>query len=176
MKSVISVILIVCALSLCLFGCKSNIPEQPAVTYSEQYTYYNPLGATVPATQDETEEGETASVQYVQTINNIQVVLEDYYVFGNSVAKISSIDIQDYGIGNVNGYADVEMIAIGRRADGMRIGFRAYDAKGEIVRESYILALLDDKSISDGSVCENRRFDFPREAVKVEFFSYVAED
>lgn len=176
MKSLISVFIIICVLSLCLFGCSTNIPEEPAQTYSNDYSYVNPIGASEAPAGTKSEEGQTEGVKYVQTINNVEIVLEDYYVFGKSAAKITDITFDDFGIGNVNGYADVEMIAIGRRSDDMRIAYTAYDKDGTVVRGSYILAKLDDKSVKEGSVCEDRRFDFPREAVKIVFSSYVADE
>lgn len=176
MKSILSILIIVSVFAFCLLGCTSNIPEEPAQTYSAQYTYINPLGATAANPENQTEKNGTTAVQYIETPVNVQLVLNDYYVFGNSVAKITNVDFDDFGIGNVNGYADVEIIAIGRRSDDMRIAYKAYDADGNVVRTSYIIAPLKDKSIKEGSVCEGRRFDFPREAVKVEFYSYVAAD
>ncbi len=176
MKSIISIIMLVLVLSLCLVGCKSNIPDEPAQTRAERYTYINPMGATTPNKDKETTKGETTAVQYVETPEDIQLVFADYYVFGNSVAKIKSVEFSDYGIGNVSGFADVEMIAVGRRSDDMRIGYSAYDANDNLVRSSYLLVKLDDKSVKEGSVCENRRFDFPRDAVRVEFYSYIPEE
>lgn len=169
MKSVISIALAVILLSLCLFGC-SNVPETPAETYTAQYTYINPLATTAVAANDS--DGTT----YVQTSNSIDFVLEDYYVYGNTVAKITNVTIDDYGIGNVNGFADVELIAIGRRSENLRIAYKAYNAAGELVRSSYILTLLKGTDCKEGDIVEGRRFDFPRDTVKVEFCSYVAED
>lgn len=169
MKSVISIALAVILLSLCLFGC-SNVPETPAETYTAEYTYINPLATTSVTKND------IGATSYVQTSNSVDFVLKDYYVYGNTVAKITNITIDDYGIGNVNGYADIQLIAIGRRSENLRIAYSAYNAAGEVVRGSYLLAMLRGSDYKDGDTVEGRRFDFPRDTVKIEFYSYEAED
>ena len=63
------------------------------------------------------------------------------------------------------------MMAIGSRKDDMKIGFTAYDKNGEVVRRNHILIELD--GVKDGELCEDRRFDFPRETVKIVFYDYV---
>lgn len=180
-KRAISVILAASAVVLCFAGCTADLPETPAETYTASYTYVNPIKPDIPTSAPaEGEEGDTmqtaiANSGAVVKSTNVDFVLKDYYIFGSSVAKITNVELDDYGIGNINGYADVEIISVGHRSDGMRIGYRAYDATGKLVRQSFILAKLDDKSIADGTVVEARRFDFPREAVKVEFYDYVEE-
>ena len=47
----------------------------------------------------------------------------------------------------------------------------AYDAQGKIVRNTYISVPL--KGVKSGDVVEHRRFDFPRETVKIVFSNYV---
>lgn len=176
MKSFISVILAMTVIALCLFGCNSNnIPEEPATTGSANFSYVNPYGQTAPDPENvEPSEGQTFPVIYIETVNDVEIVLADYYVYGNSVAKIKDIELKDDGISiNADGYADVEVMGIGSRKDDIKIGFEAFDANGELVRKSYILVPL--KGVKKGDTVERRRFDFPREAVKVVFSDYVEE-
>lgn len=173
MKSALCLFLVLVTVTLCFFGC-SNVPEEPATTDTMTVSYVNPLGATAapPVNVDPTEGGTTAPVQYVETTNNVEFVLSSYYVYKNSVAKINAVSLEDDGFSlNADGYADVEMIAIGSKKDGMKIGYAAYDANGELVRQSFILTTLD--GVKEGDVCDGRRFDIPREAVKVVFSNYI---
>lgn len=175
MKSLISIVLAMTVIALCFFGCKSNIPEEPATTGSANYSYVNPYGQTAPDPENiEPSEGQTFPVVYVETVNDVEIVLSDYYVYGNTVASIKDIELRDNGISiNADGYADVEVTAIGSRKDDMKIGYIAYDANGKIVRNTYILVPLD--GVKKGETVERRRFDFPRETVKIVFMDYVEE-
>lgn len=175
MKSLISIVLAMTVIALCFFGCKSNIPEEPATTGSANYSYVNPYGQTAPDPENiEPSEGQTFPVVYVETVNDVEIVLSDYYVYGNTVASIKDIELKDNGISiNADGYADVEVTAIGSRKDDMKISYIAYDANGKIVRNTYILVPLD--GVKKGETVERRRFDFPRETVKIVFMDYVEE-
>ena len=173
MKSAICLFLVLVTVTLCFFGC-SNVPEEPVTSETMVQTYVNPYGATAapPVNIDPTEGGTTIPVQYVETTNNVELVLNSYYVYKNSVAKITNIELEDDGFSlRASGYADVEMMAIGSRKDDMKIGFTAYDKNGEVVRRNHILIELD--GVKDGELCEDRRFDFPRETVKIVFYDYV---
>ena len=176
MKSLISVILAMTVIALCFFGCKSNIPEVPATTGSANYTYVNPYGQTAPDPENVTAaEGQTFPVVYVETVNNVEIVLSDYYVYGNTVASIKNIELAVDGISvSADGYADVEVTAIGSRKEDMKIGYIAYDANGNIVRNTYVLVPL--KGVKEGETVARRRFDFPREAVKIVFMDYIEEE
>ena len=177
MKSIISIILALTVIALCFAGCKTNnIPEVPATTGSANYTYVNPYGQTAPDPENVTApEGQTFPTVYIETVNDVEIVLSDYYVYNNTVAKIKNIELSDDGISvNADGHADVEITAIGSRKDDMKIGYIAYDANGKIVRNTYILVPL--KGVKKGETVEGRRFDFPREAVKIVFMDYVEEE
>ncbi len=170
MKSAICLFLVLATVALCFFGC-SNIPEEPATSETMIQSYVNPYGATAaaPVNVDPTAGGTTIPVQYVETTNDVEFVLNSYYVYKNSVAKITNIELEDDGFSlRASGYADVEMMAIGSRKDDMKIGFTAYDKNGEVVRRNHILIDLD--GVKDGELCEDRRFDFPRETVKIVFY------
>ncbi len=172
MKSIISIFLVLATVCLCFFGC-SNIPEEPATTKVEMHSYVDPYAETAPVGENADKfEGLDIPVKYIEKINNVEFVLSSYYVYGNSVAKINNIKIVDYGMShNANGYADIEIMGIGRRKDGMRIGYTAYNAKGEVVKDVFVLASLDDAKVGD--VIEERRFEVPRDAVKIVFHDYT---
>lgn len=172
MKSAVAIFLVLIFASLCLFGC-SNIPDEPATTKLENYSYVNPYGETVAAPDNIAElEDQTYPVQYVETVNKIECVFSSYYVYGNSVAEITSIELEDDGFSvNADGRANIKIIGVGSRKNNMKIGYTAYDKDGNVVRDTYILAKLD--GVKAGDTVENRRFDFPREAVKIVFHDYV---
>lgn len=173
MKRFVCVILAASALALSFAGC-SSLPKDPAEEYTAQLTYVDPAGMTVVVTNPDT--GKT-EIKGIETVGNIQLVFEDYYVYGKSVAKITDVEIQDLGIGSVRGFADVEMITVGTRKNGMKIDYTAYDKDGNVVRDSYVLAVLEETEnspkVNDGDVVERRLFEFPRGTVKVVFNSYV---
>lgn len=176
MKSLISVILAMTVIALCFFGCKSNIPEVPATTDSANYSYVNPYGQTAPDPENvKPAEGQTFPVVYIESVNNVEIVLSDYFVYGNSVCSIKNITLEDDGISlNADGYAEIEVKAIGSRKDDIKIGYVGYDADGKVVRNSYVLVPL--KGVKEGEIVKDRRFDFPRETVKIVFSDYVEEE
>ena len=174
MKSIISIILALTVIALCFAGCKTNtLPEEPATTGSANYTYVNPYGQTAPDPENVTPtEGQTFPVVYVETVNDVEIILSDYYVYGKTVASIKNIELTDDGISiNADGYADVEVSSVGSKKDDMKIAYVAYDAQGKIVRNTYISVPL--KGVKSGDVVEHRRFDFPRDTVKIVFSNYV---
>ena len=174
MKSLISIILATLIVALCFVGC-SNIPEEPATTAVANYSYVNPMGQTAPAPANvETTEGQTFVPQYIETVNNVEMVFSSYYVFGNTVATIEDVELEDDGFSvRANGFVDVRVNAIGSRGDNMKIGFKGYDKDGNVVRDSFILVPL--KGVKKGDLVEDRRIDFPRECVKIVFCDYVEE-
>ena len=172
MKSIISIFLVLVTVCLCFFGC-SNIPEEPVTTKIENHSYVDPYAETAPPAENASDfEGQDVPVKYIEKINNVEFVLSSYYVYGNSVARIGNIEIVDYGLThNASGYVDVEIMGIGRRKDGMKIGYTAYNAKGEIVKDVFVLASLEDAK--EGDIIEDRRFEVPRDAVKIIFHDYT---
>lgn len=175
MKSTISIFLVLVCVALCFFGC-SNIPDEPATTTVVNHSFANPYGETVapPANADPTS-GTTAPVKYVETINNVEFVISDYNVYGNSVASIKDIELEynAFSAFEVMGIASVEIKGIGSRKDNMKIGYIAYDKDGTVVRKSFLQAQLD--GVSKGDVVTDCIFDFPEETVKIVFFDYVEE-
>ncbi len=53
---------------------------------------------------------------------------------------------------------------MGSRSQDMKIGYTAYDKDGNVVRDIYFSVPM--KGTKKGDIVENRRIDFPREAVK----------
>lgn len=174
MKSIISIILAMTVIALCFAGCKTNkLPEEPATTGSANYSYVNPYGQTAPDPVNvEPTEGQTFPVVYVETINDVEIVVSNYYVYGKTVLSIKNIELADDGISiNADGYADIEVSNVGSRKDDAKIAYVAYDAQGKVVRNTYISVPL--KGVKAGGVVEHRRFDFPRDTAKIVFTDYV---
>lgn len=175
MKSAISVFFVLVLVALCFFGC-SNVPDEPATTALADYSYVNPFGETVaPPENTKENSSETYAVKYIETVNNVEFVLSSYYVYGNSVGTITNIKIEDDGISNnASGYADVLIMGIGSRKEGLKIGYTAYDKDGKVVKDVYLLAKLD--GVKKGDTVEERRFEVPRDAVKIVFHDYVEKN
>ena len=174
MKSIISIILTMTVIALCFAGCKTNkLPEVPATTGSANYSYVNPYGQTAPDPVNvEPTEGQTFPVVYVETINDVEIVVSDYYVYGKTVLSIKNIELADDGISiNADGYADIEVSNVGSKKDDAKIAYIAYDAQGKVVRNTYVSVPL--KGVKAGDIVEHRRFDFPRDTVKIVFSDYV---
>lgn len=175
-KTVISATLALVIALLCFVGC-AKLPDTPATTSAEKYSYVSPYGATapVPENSDEYPEAATGSPQYVETINNVEVIFNSYYVYGKNAAKITAVDLRDSGISyNADGFVNVELLTVGSRSENMKIGYTAYDADGNVVRDIYFSVPM--KGVKKGDIVENRRIDFPRETVKIVFHDYVETD
>lgn len=174
MKSTISIFLVMVCVALCFFGC-SNIPDEPATTTVVNHSYANPYGETVAPPANADPSGTTEPVKYVETINNIEFVVSDYNVYGNSVASIKDIELEynAFSALELMGVASVEIKGIGSRKDNMRIGYTAYDKDGKVVRKSFLQAELDGVKVGD--VVEDCIFDFPEGTAKIVFFDYTEE-
>lgn len=171
MKSVISILLVLAAVTLCFFGC-SNVPKEPATTAVENYSYVNPYGETVAAPQN-AEKPEKP--QYLETVNDIEFVMSSYYVYNNTVAKITGIDLEydSLLVDEVSGLASVEILGKGLGEEFMKIAYTAYDKDGTVVRNTHFQARLD--GVGKGDTVEKCVFELPEETVKVVFHDYVEE-
>lgn len=170
-KSVFALLLIAVVIITAFCGC-AKLPEEPATTNVEKHSYINPMGATAPAPENVDEfPGAEIEPVYIETINNIEFVFSSYYVYGKNAAslKINKLNYDGFSL-NPNGFVDVTAVTVGRRSDDMKIGYTAYDADGKVIRDSFILAKLD--GVKAGDVIEGRRFDFPKETVKIVFHDY----
>lgn len=88
-KTVISATLALVIALLCFAGC-AKLPEDPVTTTAEKYSYVSPYGATAPVPDNQDEHPDATSPQFVETINNVEVVFGSYYVYGKNAAKITS--------------------------------------------------------------------------------------
>ncbi len=170
-KTVISATLALVIALLCFVGC-AKLPDDPVTTTAEKYSYVSPYGATAPVPDNQDEHPDATSPQFVETINNVEVVFGSYYVYGKNAAKITSVDLRDTGISyNADGFVNVELLTVGSRSQDMKIGYTAYDKDGNVVRDIYFSVPM--KGTKKGDIVENRRIDFPRETVKIVFHDYV---
>lgn len=171
MKSAISILLVLIAVSLCFFGC-SNVPKEPATTTVENHSYVNPYGETVAAPENAEKPEDT---KYLETVNDIEFVMSSYYVYNNCVAKITDISLEydSMLVNEVMGLASVEIMGKGLGEDWMKIGYTAYDKDGKVVKNVFFQASLD--GAGKGDTIEKCVFDLPEEAVKVVFHDYVEE-
>lgn len=173
MKSAISILLVLVAVTLCFFGC-SNVPKEPATTTVENHSYVNPYGDTV-APPSNAEEGKETETKYLETVNDVEFVMSSYYVYNNCVAKVSNIymEYDSMQANEVMAFADIEITGKSLGEEFMRIGYTAYDKDGNVVRNSFFQAKL--KGVGKGDVVEKCPLDFPEETVKVVFFDYVED-
>ena len=164
MKKVLC-LLFVFALLLGLASC-AKAPTEPPTTAAQEVTVVNPLGETVI--------NKDKSIDYNETESNVEFVLSSYYTSARNYASLSNIHFNpdDFTV-NATAYVDMKMIKIGSRADGMVIEYKAYNAAGEVVRNSYIKA--DLKGIHSGKTVKDVKFNFPYDTVKVEFYDYVED-
>lgn len=168
-KSIIAIIMVLATVATLFSGC-SGIPDEPPETSLEKYTYINPVGETVIA-NDEYLEKYGTNVKYIKTINDVEISLNSYYVYSKNAATvdITSLDFDGVSV-NAFGYVNINMIAIGKRADNMKIGYAAYDADGNMIYRSYMLLKL--KGVKKNE--ENRhRFYFPTNSARIVFDNYT---
>lgn len=169
-KTIISIILALTVALLCFVGC-AKLPDEPITTSVEKQSYISPYGATAPAPEN-AEDDPTRPVTYIETVNSVEIVYESYYIFGKNAATITGLELTDDGISyNADGYVQVKLLTVGSRSENMKIGYTAYDAEGNIVRNTYFSVPM--KGVKEGDTVEDRRIDYPRETVKIVFHDYV---
>ncbi len=169
MKSAISIILLLACVALCFFGC-SNIPDEPAQTTVITKSFEDPYAETAaPPVNADPNSSTTAPITYLKRVNNVEFISSDYFVYGNTVAKIKDFELEydDMSAFEVSGWADLEIIGIGSKKDGMRIAYTGYDKDGNVTRDSFFIAKLD--GVKKGDIVEDCRFDFTKDTVKLVF-------
>lgn len=115
------------------------------------------------------------SGSYTETVENIDVVYQNYYGHNNFYVTITDFRVEDLDrMGWIDGYATVEVLGVGE-SESMRVGLRCYDENGEVVRNSFFTVWDTGKTLKAGDTVVDCRMDFPRETVKIEFFDYVGE-
>ena len=139
------------------FSSCAKVPTEEVTTGTETYTLIN--------------NNNTSSSTETKTDNNVEFVFQSYYKYKGNYASVSDVRFEtEDTTENAKGYVDVKMVYIEEKNDDMAIGYKAYDANGEVLRNSYLLVDLD--GVRNGKTIENIRFDIPYETVKVEFFDY----
>ena len=161
MKRIIAAVLTVASLCALLCSCGAKLPTEPAQTQV--------VKGSVEKAYDESD-GQMQATK----IGDVNFVVSDYYVYGKSYATIDNVVLEDYGIGKIEGMAKVTLKGLSRSDKDFRISFKAYDAKGEVVAQSYIRAAVKDANYKEGDTV-NCRFSLRRnlKIVKVEFIDYV---
>lgn len=161
---------------------KPDIPEE-IITDSATYVQrqYEAVTNAEPATSAEGEEpatlaeGETTEapkLELVERTGSLEIVKKNYFTYHNCVATIESIVFEDDGYSvDANGYANIKVTQIAKGESEMKIAYKAYDANGEICKDSYMLVKLE--GVKEGDIVPDRRISLPREAVKIVFEDYT---
>lgn len=156
MKKIISFLLVL-ILTVCLFASCSKAPGEPATTGTEAVKYENDYNRT---------NDEIKSV-----VDNITFVQKSYYKYKDNYASISYIHFDSEKLStNMNCIVNIDKIHFGDKDDNMIIGYKAYNDKNELVRDSFIQVSL--KGVKLSKTIENIRFTIPFDTVKVEFSDY----
>lgn len=185
MKKVIS-LLSVFAVIVAGFCACTKLPEEPATTQLVKYTVAREFDDTttepapVKKGEETTAPATTKPKQLpVAAASDYDFVIADYYISGKSYVKINNVELYDYGMGSVDGYAAVELTGLASSDNEIRIGLRMYNAQNQIVKTSYLIAIVKgagDLKEGDTADC---RFEIPTDlgVTKVEFVDYsvVAE-
>ncbi len=166
MKKFIAAVLTL-IMSLSLFASCAKAPTEEVTTGKSSYEAVNPMGSSEI-------DKNNGKVVFVPTEGSVDIVTQNYFKYKNNYASIENVKF-DSGVvsANLKGFADVKTIKVSSRSDDMLIGFKAYDAKGNVLKEGYIKA--DLKGIRSGKTVEGVRFDVPFESVKIEFFDYTEQ-
>jgi len=171
MKSKISIILALVTVLLCFAAC-SNIPDEPATTAVEYYSYNDPYVEVAPPAN--VSEGAEYTQKYVDKNVNIEFVMSSYYADGNTAAKITKIDFMSPDmVMDMRGLATIEIIGKSRSQEYMRIAYTAYDANGKVLRNTFLQGKLE--GVGNGERCAPAPFEIPDGTVKIVFSDYVEE-
>ncbi len=188
--AIISIILVFSMLFV-FVGCKDNGTDKPTLTQAEtteKKNYTMPDTPVEIVTEQVTYEkleletgefstnadGSQIGKELVQSVGDLEIVQKSYYVYRNSVATLENIVVDDDGLSvNASAYADVKFSQIGSGEKEMKIAYKAYDAEGNVVRSTYVLALI--KQVDENNVVSECRIDLPRNAVRIEFENYTGE-
>ena len=103
------------------------------------------------------------------TVSQLKRALDNKCMFdGSSIEGFARIEESDMYL-----HPDLNTFEIfpWRPQQDMKIGYTAYDKDGNVVRDIYFSVPM--KGTKKGDIVENRRIDFPREAVKIVFHDYV---
>lgn len=161
MKRLIAVVLTVASLCALLCSCGTKLPSAPAQTQ------------VVKGSVEKAYDVNDGKMQ-ITKIGDVDFVVADYYVYGKSYATIDNVGLEDYGIGKIEGVAKVTLKGLSHSDKDFKISYKAYDAKGDVAAQGYILAAVKEANYKEGDTV-NCRFSLRRDAkiVKVEFLNYV---
>ncbi len=177
----IAALILVFVMAFAFAACNKNKDDPPTTENTTEKATYNETAPAEPLVTSKDDimypeytyvaDGENNG-KYSETIDNIEVVYQSYYGYRNSYSKIIDLQIEDIDrLGTLDGYASVEMLGVGE-GESMRIGYRCYDADGEVVRNVFF-SVWYDGDVKAGDVIKDCRMDIPRSTVKIEFFDYV---
>lgn len=180
MKKVISLLSVFAILAVSFCAC-TKLPEEPATTQLVKYTVVREFddATTEPAPVKKGEETTAPSTTKQKELppaaaSEYDFVIADYYISGKSYVKINNVELYDYGLGTVDGYATVEFAGLASSDNEIRVGLRMYNAQNQTVKTSYLIAILngaDDYKEGDTANC---RFSIPADLgiTKIEFVDY----
>lgn len=122
---------------------------------------------TTAAQTEKSTAGETTEKREIKT-TDVEFEVQSYYKCGDNYASIENIRFDDSIIAsNANGFVDLRMVYVGNNNTKFRIAYKAYDANGKVVRNTFVMAKLD--GVKSGDVVTGVRFDVPYNTVKVVF-------
>lgn len=167
----------------------SKLPEEPATTTQAVYSVVDEI-ASAEAAENSTEaqqptSEDASSVEGVSEtqaptqvsdssfISSYEFVMADYYIFNKSHVKILDIELVDYGLSKVIGFAEVEVSGLAFGESEIRVGCITYDANGEVLKTSYLLVPVKDAKLKEGDTMDCR-FEIPDGTAKIEFVDYSA--
>lgn len=173
-------IILAAMLIFCIAFCAcTKLPEEPATTAVSNYLVDEDLGedltSPAPVIEGEsTTKAETTESYTKALAADLDIVTADYYIYGKSYGSIENIHLMNYGLNTIEGYVDVNLTGISFGETQFRIGCIMYDATGNEVKTTFILADLDANGYKEGDTAECR-FDVPAGLgiVKVAFVDYA---
>ncbi len=185
---------LITAMMVALFAsCGEKPPETEKVTVTEIHSMIDPFsGNSGAASESDSEEtgfsqagnsdassasSPAGSVSQTQKENgnvgykiaDVEFVLQNYYSDGTNYGEINNIRFDDESFASsAYGYLDVKLIYLGSARKNLVIGYKAYNARGKVVRDSTVA--VKTEGTHTGDTVENIRFNVPFSTVRVEFF------
>ena len=167
LKAIISILSAAAIFSCCLAGC-AKPPEEEAVTSTEVYEVIKQNGEL------STDADDSSAKSYTATSNNVVFTLSSYNEFNGNYGTMKNITVDNDSFSvKATCYCDIEMIYVGGKSDNMKIAYTAYDKDGNVVRDTFLQADLDD--VKSGDTVTGVRFDIPYETASVVFGNFTGE-
>ncbi len=157
-------LLIAVSLIFALSAC-SKVPEGEVTTKEETFSVVNNFEEQTTGSEDETESSSQG---------NIKIITQSYYEDNGNYASLENVRFDNERISaRLYGSVDVKVLKKASGSEEMRIAYKAYDANGELVRDTFIKATY--KGLWLGKTVKGVRFNVPYEAVRVEFCNYTEQ-